>query len=100
MRTHITYLVIIAALLVGFYIYEVRTPHRISVLTFNDGSTEVNYETLLFGWEGVETNTQDCDNFGQCLKWWEPIEQTPQNSIFYISEQEDLTENCENCPSF
>ena len=66
MRTHIAYLVIIAALLVG---YEVRTPHRISVLTFNDGSTEINYETLFFGWEAVETNTQDCDDFGQCVKW-------------------------------
>jgi hypothetical protein len=93
MKTHISYLTIIAALLVGFYIYEVRTPHRLSILTFNDGSTEINYETLLFGWQGVETNTQDCDDEGQCLKWWEPeSDQTPQTTTQISWTPEDLIE--------
>ena len=69
MKTHIIYLSIITAMLIAFCLYESKTLERVNVLNFNDGSTELSY-TGLFGEKRVYTNEQECDRYGQCLKYY------------------------------
>ena len=69
MKTHIIYLSIIAAMLIAFCLYESKTLERVNVLNFNDGSTELSCATV-FGEKRVFTNTQECDRYGQCLKYY------------------------------
>ena len=70
MKTPTIYICLIWLLILGFVKYELDTPERISVLRFNNGVTEIHYKTM-FGWKTVNTNASDCDDYNQCLQWYD-----------------------------
>lgn len=70
MKTHGIYISIICLLILAFVQYEWTMPERISVLRFNNGVTEIGFKNI-FGWGNVNTNASDCDDYSQCLQWYD-----------------------------
>ena len=69
MKSHIIYLAVIIGMILAFCLYESKAVERIAVINFNDGSTEISC-TSIFGEKRTFTNEQECDRYGQCLKYY------------------------------